>query len=218
MTAALFGIPAELALTTGMGLAAGTVKAALLDLNTAETGVKAITGATNATPIVVTATAHGFANGDRVIIGAVGGNTAANGHFLIANVATNTFELTTVAAGANVAGNGAYTSGGYAVCLGPSAAGDFWNDFDACVVGTPQTIGSKTTTGGTFDGLDVTFTGVTGATVEAIAIFVDTGTPTTSTMIMLDNGATGLVFTPNSGDATITWANTLNRIFRLVGA
>ena len=72
---------------------------------------KAITGATNATPIVVTSTAHGFENGDKVTISGVLGNTAANGTFLVAGRTANTFQLTTLA-GANVAGNGAYTSGG----------------------------------------------------------------------------------------------------------
>ena len=72
---------------------------------------KTITGATNATPIVVTSAAHGFSNGDKVTISGVGGNTAANGTFLVAAKSTNTFELNTLA-GANVAGTGTYTSGG----------------------------------------------------------------------------------------------------------
>src|SRR6266550_8917026 len=70
------------------------ISAALLDLNTADVGIKAITGATNATPIVITATAHGFTNGDLVFVDGVGGNLAANGLWKIANVAANTFELT----------------------------------------------------------------------------------------------------------------------------
>lgn len=70
-----------------------------------------VTGATNATPIVITATSHGLQNGQVVTIANVGGNTAANGTFKVANKATSTFELTTLA-DANVAGNGAYTSGG----------------------------------------------------------------------------------------------------------
>ena len=72
---------------------------------------KAITGATNATPIVVTSVAHGFSDGDKVTISGVGGNTAANGTFLVAGSTANTFQLTDLA-GVNVAGNGAYTSGG----------------------------------------------------------------------------------------------------------
>lgn len=65
-----------------------------------------ITDATNATPIVITSAAHGLANGDIVAIRNVGGNTAANGVFIVANKTTDTFELS-----ASV-GSGAYTSGG----------------------------------------------------------------------------------------------------------
>lgn len=72
---------------------------------------KTITGATNATPIVITATAHGFNNGDTVGISQVGGNTNANGTRKVKNKATNTFEITDTS-NVNIAGNGAYTSGG----------------------------------------------------------------------------------------------------------
>lgn len=70
-----------------------------------ETG-KTITGATAATPIVVTSAAHGYSNGDTVYIQGVLGNTKANGTFQIANVATDTFELV------DSVGTVAYTSGG----------------------------------------------------------------------------------------------------------
>ena len=74
---------------------------------------KAITGATDASPIVVTATAHGYSNGDFVFITGVAGNTAANGIRIVANKATNTFEATDLS-GDNVVGNGTYTVGGTA--------------------------------------------------------------------------------------------------------
>jgi hypothetical protein len=159
-----------------------------LDLNTADTGVKAITGATNATPIVVTATAHGFTNGDIVIVGGVGGNLSANGLWKIANVATNTFELTDPITGTNVVGSGSYTSGGYAVCLGISASGDNLDDFDACVVGTAQTLTSPTVTGGVEDAADVSFPSGGGVSVEAVGIYKDTGTASTSRMVALIDG------------------------------
>lgn len=54
--------------------------------------VKAITGSTQATPVVVTATGHGFSNGDRINI-ADCDVTALNGFWTIQNVAANTFEL-----------------------------------------------------------------------------------------------------------------------------
>lgn len=159
-----------------------TIKIALLDLGTPDAGVKAITGATNATPIVVTCTAHGFANGDIVHIQSVGGNTAANNVWVVANQATNTFELT------GSVGNGTYTSGGVAVNLGISGSGDNWDDFSAAVIGTPQTLASKTVAGGVADAADPTFTAVTGNTVEALALYKDTGTESTSRMIAFLDG------------------------------
>ena len=100
----------------------GTFSAALLDLNTADVGIKAIASSTNATPIVVTATSHGFANGDLVYIGDHLTNTAANGLWKIANQAANTFELTNPVSAANVTGNGVGGATGYAVNYGASAS------------------------------------------------------------------------------------------------
>lgn len=74
------------------------------------------------------------------------------------------------------------------------------------VVGTAQTLGSKTYTNGVFDAADVTFTAVSGATVEALVIYVDTGTPATSPLVAyIDTGVTGLPVTPNGGDINVTW-------------
>jgi hypothetical protein len=74
------------------------------------------------------------------------------------------------------------------------------------VVGTAQTIGSKTFTNGVFDGADVTFTAVSGAQSEALVIYVDTGVAGTSPLVAyLDTGFTGLPVTPSGGDITIAW-------------
>lgn len=68
---------------------------------------QAITGATTATPIVITANAHGLSNGDEVYIDGVFGNTPANGTWTVANVTANTYELTgSVGAGAYTAATG----------------------------------------------------------------------------------------------------------------
>ena len=67
----------------------------------------AVTSSTDATPIVVTATAHGFSNGDRVLIYGHTTNIAANGIFKVASVTTNTFALIDEFTGTNVAGSGA---------------------------------------------------------------------------------------------------------------
>ena len=57
-------------------------------------GDKTISGITAANPAVVTATSHGYSNGDEVVITAVAGMTEVNGkRFLVADKTTNTFEL-----------------------------------------------------------------------------------------------------------------------------
>ena len=58
-------------------------------------GNKTITGITQANPAVVTATSHGYSNGDEVLITAVVGMTEVNSkRFLVAGVTTHTFQLT----------------------------------------------------------------------------------------------------------------------------
>ena len=74
------------------------------------------------------------------------------------------------------------------------------------VVGTAQTLGSKTVTNGLFDAADVSFTGLTGNSAEAIVIYIDTGTAGTSRLVaFFDTGVTGLPVTPNGGDVNIVW-------------
>lgn len=105
--------------TAGKGLAAGdTVRIAKtadkvsVGNGTWTTGPlpasKTITGATNATPIQITVSSHGYVTGDVIYISGVPGNTAANGVWIITNTGTNTFTLD------GSAGNGTYTSGGSA--------------------------------------------------------------------------------------------------------
>lgn len=65
-----------------------------------------ITGATNASPIVITATNHGFAADDTVTVAGILGNVAANGVWLAASITANTLALD------GSVGGGAYTSGG----------------------------------------------------------------------------------------------------------
>lgn len=79
-------------------------------------------------------------------------------------------------------------------------------DVQSGTVGTPQTIGSKTFTGGVFDGADVTFPSVVGNQSEALVIYIDTGTPTTSPLVAyIDTSVTNLPVIPNGGDITVTW-------------
>lgn len=87
-----------------------------------------------------------------------------------------------------------------------NSANQFWSSASAASVGTPQTIGTKTFTNGTFSGGNVTFTAVTGASIEALIIYIDTGTAATSPLVSyIDTSVTGLPVTPNGGDISITW-------------
>jgi hypothetical protein len=95
---------------------------------------------------------------------------------------------------------------------GPDAANDdFWDDQDGSLVNSlsgnlaSKTIGSLGV--GVFDGADYApaFTAVSGATVESLVMFKNTGTPTTSNLICYWDTATGLPLTPNGGDVNVTF-------------
>jgi hypothetical protein len=77
-----------------------------MDLPQILTATRPITGATNATPIVITSNNHGLNNGNRVRIAGVTGNTAANADWTVTVVNANNFSLN------GSAGNGNYTGGG----------------------------------------------------------------------------------------------------------
>ena len=79
----------------------------------------------------------------------------------------------------------------------------------------PVTLTAKATTGGAADAADCTFTSVSGATINAIVIYKDTGTEATSPLIAYIDTATGLPITPNGGDTIVTWDNGVNKIFRV---
>lgn len=87
-----------------------------------------------------------------------------------------------------------------------SSANQYYSSVSASVVGTPQTLGSKTFTNGVFDAADVTFTAVTGSQVVSLVIYIDTGNAATSPLVaFIDTGVTNLPVTPNGGDILITW-------------
>jgi hypothetical protein len=163
-----------------------TIKAALLDTTVTSTAVKPITGASNATPIVMTVTAHGYVNGDIVYQDSVGGNLAANGIWQVAGVTTNTYNLTNPVSAANAVGSAAYTSGGFGINLGPTIAN--LSDISGGVIGTAVALTSPTMVQGVANAAGVTFTSVSGNPVKGLFLYKDTGTGSTSTLIMLNMG------------------------------
>lgn len=90
----------------------------------------AITGASNASPIVVTAANHGYSSGESVVISGVGGNTAANGTWIVTVLSASTFSLN------GSSGNGAYTSGGTAALTARLRRGVFGSPIGAHNAGT----------------------------------------------------------------------------------
>jgi hypothetical protein len=76
-------------------------------------------------------------------------------------------------------------------------------------------LSGKTVTAGVADASDATFTAVSGASVESIVLYKDTGSAATSRLIAYIDTATGLPVTPNGGDITVAWDNGANKIFKL---
>lgn len=90
-----------------------------------------------------------------------------------------------------------------------SAAHDFYNDLSG-VVGTDQRITTPTVgsvSQGTFDGDNVTYTAVSGSSVEALVYYrKNSGANTTWRLVMYqDTSVTGLPVTPNGGDIAISF-------------
>ena len=97
-----------------------------------------------------------------------------------------------------------------------SAAHQFISDVPSGArISSIQTLSGKTATDGACDANDLTFPSVSGASIEVIIIFKDTGTEATSPVLANIDSGTGLPITPNSGDIIVTWDNGINKIFRV---
>lgn len=104
-------------------------------------------------------------------------------------------------------------TGAYTVSL---TSHEFLSDISSSArVSTSGAFTGKTTTGGAADANDITFSSVSGPSIEAIVIYADTGTEATSPLICFIDTATGLPITPNGGDIIVTWDNGANKIFKL---
>lgn len=75
----------------------------------------------------------------------------------------------------------------------------------AGIVATSDNFASKTTTLGAADAADITWSAVTGDSVEYIIIYRDTASSATSTLIAKIDDYTGLPVTPNGGAISAAW-------------
>lgn len=83
-------------------------------------------------------------------------------------------------------------------------------------IGSPVTLGTKTSALGVADAADIQFSGLSSApTIEAIVIYKDTGTEGTSPLIAYIDTGTGLPVAANATAVDVQWSNGSDRIFRL---
>jgi hypothetical protein len=96
-------------------------------------------------------------------------------------------------------------------------AHQFLSSLPAAIV-TDVTLGSKTANGagsnpGCFDAGDATFVAVpSGAAIDCLAVYKDTGVAGTSPLLFFIDGFT---VTPNGGDITVQWQNSAPFIAKL---
>lgn len=87
-----------------------------------------------------------------------------------------------------------------------NASHEFYSSVVAGQVGTPVELTAKTYTAGQFDAADATWTAVTGASCEAIVLYVkNAGANTTWRLFAYIDSATGLPVTPSGADITVAW-------------
>lgn len=97
-----------------------------------------------------------------------------------------------------------------------SAAHEFLSEVGV-LVGSPQALTGKTTSGGIFDADDLAFGAIApGSTAKALVLYLNTGNPSTSPLIIYDDEITGFPFATNGGDVNIPWSNGPYKILSLV--
>jgi hypothetical protein len=92
-----------------------------------------------------------------------------------------------------------------------TAAFDVYDDVDApTVVATAETTISSLTGGVVTLSGAVTFTSVTGDQAEYLTVWKNSGTPSSSPLIITwDSASTGLPVTPNGGNIVATWGSNI---------
>lgn len=153
--------------------------------------------------IQITITAHGIPDGTRVAIQDHATNTNANGTFITAAAAANTFELTNDTDGGATTGNGSGGATGSVVRLDQLVVSEI-----SGLEAGPINLSTKDITGGVFDAADVTFGSVAaGPAISAILIAENTGMTVNDDLLVWlgSDTVTGLPVTPNGGDITVTW-------------
>lgn len=97
-----------------------------------------------------------------------------------------------------------------------SANHEFLSDIpSAARVSTSNPLANKSVTSGVFDADDPTFTAAAGDVSEAVVLYKDTGSASTSRLLLFIDTATGLPVIPNTGDIVLQFDNGANKIFAI---
>lgn len=97
-----------------------------------------------------------------------------------------------------------------------SASDQFWSAVAANVIGTPVTLSGKSVTSGVFSATNPVITDApTSSAVGAVVFYKDTGTNSTSPLLVFDDTGTGLPLTANGASITIDINTPTNKIFTL---
>lgn len=93
---------------------------------------------------------------------------------------------------------------------------EFLTDVSSYRLNTDQTLTGVTKTLGVFDANDPTWTAVaSGSTASYVAIYKDTGTPSTSLLIALFDTITNFPVSTIGSDITVRWDNGASKIIAL---
>lgn len=166
----------------------------------------AVTSSTDATPIVVTATAHGLVTGDTVLIYGHTTNVAANGIYRVVRVDADSFQLKDVNTGASIAGTGGGAGSGGLLIPNPKVIDvrDYINAIVQFATGGTATLTVKPAGSlGKSDGSTPNF----GATVSPTNIYTFLQAINLDTAAAV-NGATG--FAASGADIVNTYEININ--------
>lgn len=90
------------------------------------------------------------------------------------------------------------------------------SDVTSGKIAASDDLASVTLTLGTLNAATLDFGTVSGSTpINALVLYKDTGTLSTSTLIAYIDNAAGLPFTPSGGDVKISWDTGTNKIFTI---
>lgn len=109
---------------------------------------------------------------------------------------------------AGTALNGSGTTGLFAALIDTgvytySASHQFYSSISSAIIGTPVELGTKTYVDGVIDAANTTFTAVSGATTEAVALYIsNAGANTTWRLFAFIPSVNA---TPNGSDIILNW-------------